>query len=656
MSGFRKFQYHDPVSTHITLPFTENESSFFWGNPANGGPLSTVNEGNYCSYLPSLSELILECKRVVRKSTPIQSTVKELSEAGNFFKHITELFGGNGENGKIEYTYGNGIVAGVRTHNDIGYLTNKDDKLVSKKVFARLSNGNFDLKSEELLEYGVPDDTDPNFYAGTTNSGKETRFWIKKVQKVRDDMQLACPSAGHYCFHKVFFETNARIAAVPLELRKRTLKQFENGQLQEDITHFFYESNLHGFATRVQTTNSKNEVIEKYLKFPPDVSGNSVFQSMSTKNQIGTPVEERLVRQIGNRELNKTELVYAGYNNGTHFLPSQVRTSVAGAPLETELSFEQYDAAGNLLQARDKAGIVTSYVWAYGNRLPAAKVVGATHSSLQSYVNTNSYGNIHDPAAIETGLAPLRNMPGAQASIYSYQPGVGMLATIDPRGVRSTYEYDGSGRLIAVRDHTGNIVRQMCYNYANQPVECTDLVTFTSLAAAFKNNTAYSGSFTRSCGAGANGSSVNYTVPVGSVVSYISQADANTKAQQKLQVLGQAYANIHGSCSTLPPTIYAVLSIENVSVGGTSTFGDVVLRFYADAAHTVPVSVTGLAVRIREQFHDNMNSTVNDAEFTVQANGSVFVALAGVELSSNDGWTTDWYKTFTLLTNPGYNF
>ncbi len=54
---------------------------------------------------------------------------------------------------------------------------------------------------------------------------------------------------------------------------------------------------------------------------------------------------------------------------------------------------------------------------------------------------------------------------GAQFTIYSFDPGIGLISTTDNNYQRSFYEYDGLGRLSLVRDNNRSIVKTYDYNY-----------------------------------------------------------------------------------------------------------------------------------------------------------------------------------------------
>lgn len=69
---------------------------------------------------------------------------------------------------------------------------------------------------------------------------------------------------------------------------------------------------------------------------------------------------------------------------------------------------------------------------------------------------------------------------------------------------------------------------------------------------------AKSGTFTRNnCGAGYVGSTVTYTVNPATYFSYISQADADAKAQNDVNTNGQNYANNNGTCTSTNVSLYA---------------------------------------------------------------------------------------------------
>lgn len=154
----------------------------------------------------------------------------------------------------------------------------------------------------------------------------------------------------------------------------------------------------------------------------------------------------------------------------------------------------------------------------------------------------------------------------AHMKTFTYKPLMGITSTCDENNRILYYEYDAFARLRFIRDQDRNIVKQVCYNYAGQPENCT-----------IYQNVDKSGSYTRdNCGTGFSGSSVNVTIPAGSFTSTISVTDANNQAT----AYGHQQANLLGSCtSSLIDFRYTnsvlnpfVVTLTNVATSQTYTF------------------------------------------------------------------------------------
>ncbi|WP_413513485.1 RHS repeat domain-containing protein [Myroides odoratus] len=71
----------------------------------------------------------------------------------------------------------------------------------------------------------------------------------------------------------------------------------------------------------------------------------------------------------------------------------------------------------------------------------------------------------------ETKLTQINNLrtnatlKEALITTYEHQPLIGVTKITDSKGVSSTYEYDTSNRLKAIKDEQGNILESYQYNY-----------------------------------------------------------------------------------------------------------------------------------------------------------------------------------------------
>jgi hypothetical protein len=130
---------------------------------------------------------------------------------------------------------------------------------------------------------------------------------------------------------------------------------------------------------------------------------------------------------------------------------------------------------------------------------------------------------------------------GALMTTYTYAPLIGLTSQCDANNRITYYEYDQMNRLMLVRDQDKNILKQICYNYAGQQVNC----------GIFYNN-AQNGTFTKTgCTGCLVGSNVTYTVPA-QTYSAPTQAEADQLAVNDVVANGQAYANANGTCSAPP--------------------------------------------------------------------------------------------------------
>lgn len=318
------------------------------------------------------------------------------------------------------------------------------------------------------------------------------------------------------------------------------------------------------------------------------------------------------------------------------------------------LKYDQYDSRGNILQRTKTGDVSETYIWGYDTKYPVAKIVGsnyATAAQIVDHVKLNN-GASYTDAEIRAELNKIRtNLPGAMVYTYTYLPLTGVSSETDPSGRLTAYEYDSFGRLKLIRGNDNNVIRQFDYQYRsatsssyflntaqsrlvtrnNCQIGVGGSVTYSVPAGRYsstvsqaaadllaqqdldQNGQAYAniygscitfynaaksqGFLKANCTGDQTGTMVVYDVPAGKYSSNISQADADQKAIDEINLNGQNYANINGDC--LPP-VYAKLRYENMVQAETTTTADVVVRFYSNSACTVPVTVTeGIYIQLK---------------------------------------------------------
>lgn len=228
-------------------------------------------------------------------------------------------------------------------------------------------------------------------------------------------------------------------------------------------------------VTTQRNQNSKGEITSVNLKYPHDFSAVAPYNEMINRHIINPVVEQTEINvTLNNKEISKTKTNYQFWQSNTFIEPLTIQKSVLGNPLVTEVTINEYDNKGNILQVTGKDEIVTSYIWGYGQQYPVAKVVGKSYSNVLSLsgINLSVINNPADENIMRAELNKLRLITDAFATTYTYKPLVGISSETDPRGRTTYYEYDKLNRLVLVKDHESKIVKKICYNYAGQPEDC----------------------------------------------------------------------------------------------------------------------------------------------------------------------------------------
>jgi hypothetical protein len=146
----------------------------------------------------------------------------------------------------------------------------------------------------------------------------------------------------------------------------------------EVLTVAQYEYDPSYYPLRKQTTvGSDGKTTETSYKYPFDMTG-TVYSSMVAKNII-SPVIETTVN------VNNVQQLFSRNNydvfNGGQYLPKTIENQVGSNTIFSKQIFNNYNAQGLLLEAKQPDGISTSYQWGYNNQYPVAKVVNAHNYS-----------------------------------------------------------------------------------------------------------------------------------------------------------------------------------------------------------------------------------------------------------------------------------
>lgn len=240
-------------------------------------------------------------------------------------------------------------------------------------------------------------------------------------------------------------------------------------------TNYFYE----GITQKNVQTTETYKYDDNNKKLSEHTITNSLGETIKTnyffdsnhanRNRIGVIKKTETIR---NSILLETKQInYANNWPGNNsYLPQSVLVSKTNNALEPRIQYLKYDEYSNPLEVKQENGIHIVYLWGYHNAYPVAKIENMEYSQIPANLITaiQTASNNNNEVALLTALTNLRNhsaLTNAMVTTYTYKPLVGISTITDPRGYKTTYQYDNFGRLKFVRDADGNILEEHQYHY-----------------------------------------------------------------------------------------------------------------------------------------------------------------------------------------------
>lgn len=251
--------------------------------------------------------------------------------------------------------------------------------------------------------------------------------------------------------------------------------------------------------------------------------------------------------------------------------------------------------------------------------------VPANITKLSIRIDNNSAGNVW--------FDDIRLHPSeAQMSTYTYDPLVGITSQTDINNRVTYYQYDGLGRLVVVRDEEGNLLKQLCYNYAGQSGACNVV-----------GNAIRSGTFTKNDCSNNSGSTVTYTVAANTYYAS-TQEEADLMALNDVNAIGQIYANNNGTCGNVAKSgAFA----KNDCSSGTGT-----IVTYSVAANTYFASTQSAADWLAQLDVITSGQAYANANGVCDPEPCSFSAMSGFDVPYSNATITGGYVNFNLVFYP----
>ena len=503
-------------------------SKFSQPTISSGDILVEPNYFNFSDHIATsnVNELSCTVTDVVLNSSSISS----LFEMGStiFYRYVTVSNGENFENGYeenefiVNKDYREQIYLGDREFKNVPWsnLGWNNGKLVKSTTFEK-RNSTYFLRKEVVNDYLNPISTsvvnfaiyNPTFNIFTTNTLEScecTQATINESYPVKyctaihfhqKDTNGNCIASNsntistlitHPCYGKsigqvVGIPTINHMDIMPYKyvsyfqyLGSTITKEYDKNGTNPltTVVNYNYSSPNHLQLTSQTTLNSKGEnVARKYLySKDPEMSTMPFVSELVAHNMIGTPLNTQ-VYNSGNK-ISEQLTVYAKDTSTANLLlpksvysakfPNSLSTLPVIGALEKKITYDLYDATGNLTQYTPEGGAPVSIVWGYDKTQPIGKIENATNAQLVSALGVTNFNAITE--AQISSLNNLRtNATFSQSMIttYTYQPLVGVTSITDPKGDTVYYTYDGLGRLQYVKDAQGKLLTDYQYHYKN---------------------------------------------------------------------------------------------------------------------------------------------------------------------------------------------
>ena len=173
-----------------------------------------------------------------------------------------------------------------------------------------------------------------------------------------------------------------------------------------------------------------------------------------------------------NKKLNSNLTGQERYNFNSNFLLENFQSSIGTNPLETKITYNNYDAKGNAVELQKNNDIKYSYLWGYNFQYPIAEIENAGYSEIVAVLSQAVLDGFNtNPGTddqLRQALNVLRQSPAlqkARITTYTYNPLVGMTSKTDVNNQITYFEYDQLNRVKLIKDYQGNILKRYEYNY-----------------------------------------------------------------------------------------------------------------------------------------------------------------------------------------------
>lgn len=246
----------------------------------------------------------------------------------------------------------------------------------------------------------------------------------------------------------------------------RKIRYFGNDSL---VTWTKFEYNSLGQKikeTEYSMDGRMKGVVTSYVNEIAPGAINPIYEIMKNKHILNIPLMQETFTGFVGEPIKwlESEIHLYGQYHGLIELSQITKINRMSSYLWDEMTYDAYDARGNVLQTTDASGKVTSYVWGYNGLRLVAIIENAPLTEITAIKGLENIGTTPLTGSIFNYDYFLRRIPGALVTTYYYQPWGGVSAVIEPDGRETSYIYDEYGRLKEKRNDQYELLESYEYH------------------------------------------------------------------------------------------------------------------------------------------------------------------------------------------------
>ncbi|WP_127019805.1 hypothetical protein [Flagellimonas beolgyonensis] len=276
-------------------------------------------------------------------------------------------------------------------------------------------------------------------------------------------------AAGTQHFVSDYYDfTPAKYLALPATTT--TTEYMDSGEAYVTNTSNVYNSKDGLLSTEQINSFGGGNVVKTEYRYPWEssygINGLSGTAALVAANRISQPI---YTRSYNNGQLVGHQYTEFGLKNG-NYEPIAIyhqKLDATISSMERKVSYERYDAYGNLCQYKQEDGIWVSAIWGYNGQYVVAKVENATYAQIEALAAFGSNFDLGNNGLSASQETQLRGLADAMVTTYDYAPLVGPVTITDSRDYSTNYQYDINNRLVAITDESGDLIQDYEYEIAD---------------------------------------------------------------------------------------------------------------------------------------------------------------------------------------------